>query len=540
MTCRRRSPPVALGPGLPHQVPAWLLTAALLACGPRDISPPAPSDGEVARPRQPPLAPAPEADASALPVTHLTTHDPATLRGLDLGQLRSLELSLSPEDTTTRLAARLPDPAEDACAQLDLLALAPRSPSLRTLRIAGCEDAVRAGLGELSTQLTTLQLTDMVLDPVLAGRIASVRTLETLELTRVSVRDVEAVRAALASASFRVLQVEEGSAHVLNAVRGMYEPVSELRLEGRWLGPDVLSALSRMRHLRIVRLSQTEISNYGLSFLRNLPGLEALHLDEETVNNQSPMYLRGLPLRSLSCRCPGLGDVGARHLRQLNALERLRLEDTALTNEGVTSLGQLSALTDIVLAGADVADVGLRALTVLPGLRRLDLRSASLDDADLRPLAEATSLRALTLRGPGVKDPTLRIIADLEQLESLDLEGTQVSDLGLRHLRSLSGLRHLNLRGTRVSQRGFESLQRLTSLTSLDLGDTDVVDAAIRQIAAVASLEELRLDGTLVTAEGLRPLRELPRLQLVDLRNTRVDPSDGRDALPGVKLAPPS
>ena len=255
----------------------------------------------------------------------------------------------------------------------------------------------------------------MVLDPVLAGRIASVRTLETLELTRVSVRDVEAVRAALASASFRVLHVEEGSAHVLNAVRGMYEPVSELRLEGRWLGPDVLSALSRMRHLRIVRLSQTEISNYGLSFLRNLPGLEALHLDEETVNNQSPMYLRGLPLRSLSCRCPGLGDVGARHLRQLNALERLRLEDTALTNEGVTSLGQLSALTDIVLAGADVADVGLRALTVLPGLRRLDLRSASLDDADLRPLAEATSLRALTLRGPGVKDPTLRIIADLER-----------------------------------------------------------------------------------------------------------------------------
>ena len=536
----RRCPSTPLGSRPGPQVPGWLLASVLVACSARESPSPAPSSREVSPQAQTPMVPAPEEVPRARPVTHLTTHDPAALRGLELGQLSSLELSLSLEDTTARLAAQLPDPPEDACAQLDLLALAPRLPALRTLRVAGCEDAVRAGLGELSAQLTTLQLTDMVLDPVLAGRIASVRTLETLELTRVSVRDVEAVRAALASASFRVLHVEEGSAHVLNAVRGMYEPVSELRLEGRWLGPDVLSALSRMRHLRIVRLSQTEISNYGLSFLRNLPGLEALHLDEETVNNQSPMYLRGLPLRSLSCRCPGLGDVGARHLRQLNALERLRLEDTALTNEGVTSLGQLSALTDIVLAGADVADVGLRALTVLPGLRRLDLRSASLDDADLRPLAEATSLRALTLRGPGVKDPTLRIIADLEQLESLDLEGTQVSDLGLRHLRSLSGLRHLNLRGTRVSQRGFESLQRLTSLTSLDLGDTDVVDAAIRQIAAVASLEELRLDGTLVTAEGLRPLRELPRLQLVDLRNTRVDPSDGRDALPGVKLAPPS
>ncbi|MGB1699974.1 MAG: hypothetical protein ACPHRO_08480, partial [Nannocystaceae bacterium] len=301
----------------------------------------------------------------------LTVSNPEALRGVDLRSVTRLELALHPNDTATRLAAGLPAPPEHACAGLDLWKLAERSPALTHLSISGCGDQLRAGFGPLKDRIQTLRISDLQVDPVLAGRLAEIHSLETLSLSRFTVENPTAVSLALAPASLSRIILQEAPAHALQIFRAVSRNVHTLRLEGPWVTPDTLRELSILQRVRTLTMIGTGITNAGLTHVQRLTSLTTIEFEEESINDLSPLYLRDLPLTSLACRCDRLGDTGARHLTRLSSLHQLTLESSRLSSDGVQLLAKLTSLHDLTLIVDALSDAAVTQLATLPALEKL-------------------------------------------------------------------------------------------------------------------------------------------------------------------------
>lgn len=464
----------------------------------------------------------------------LTVSNPRVLRDLDLREVSRLELTLHPDDTATRLAAGLSPPPEDACSALDLWMLAERATSLTHLTISGCGDRLRAGFGALGNRIQTLRISDLEVDPVLAGRLAEMTSLVEISLSRFTVKNHVAVSVALAPASFSAVTLLEAPTHAIQILRSVSPRIQRLRLEGAWVTPDTLRDLSILHRIRALSLIGTGVTNAGLANVQRLKSLASLELEEESVNDLSPLYLRELPLTSLTCRCDKLGDTGARHLAKLSSLQRLTLEGSRLSPDGVQSLAKLTTLTELKLTIEAITSVAIDSIATLPGLERLWVESSGPRNASFAGLASAEKLRSLTLRIPELDDALIPTINRLQNLHVLDLRGTSISDRGLLRLTSLPKLQRLNLGGTRVSRSGFQSIGALGALESLDLSSTDVVDEAIRALSPLHHLRSLNLRGTLVTSDSLEILALMASLEGLDTQHTAIPESQVTARLPTV------
>lgn len=456
----------------------------------------------------------------------LTVSNPRVLDDLDLGSLSKLELTLHPEDTPTRLAAGLPPPPTDACSALDLWSLAERAPGLTHLAISGCGDRIRAGFGALAGRIRHLRISDMKIDPVLAGRIAEMPSLVELSMSRVTMENPSAISLAFGPASFSVVTFQDAPTHAMQMLRSVSPKIKQLRLEGAWVTADALRDLSILHSVRTLAFVGTGITNGGLSFVQRLKSLEALEFEEESINDLSPIYLRDLPLTSMICRCERLGDTGARHMARLSTLQHLTLEGSRISPSGILSLAKLDALLELSLTVQEIDGVAIESIAGLPALERLNIIGHGPKGAALASLAKASNLRSLTLRIPELNDSLIPTINQLQRLGTLDLKGTSISDRGLSKLSALPSLRNLNLSGTRISRSNFGAIGALHALEALDLSYTDVVDEAVRALAPLQRLRVLNLRRTLVTSEIIPSLDALASLEALDISDTAISASD--------------
>ena len=469
----------------------------------------------------------------------LTVSNPRVLEELDLRAVSKLEFTLHPNDTATRLAAGLPPPPEDACGALDLWALAERAPALTHLTISGCGDRLRAGFGALGDRIQVLRISDLQVDPVLAGRLAQLPSLVELSLSRFTIENHLAVSLAFGAASFSAVTLQEAPSHAIQMLRSVSPKVHQLQLEGPWVTPDTLRDLSILHRVRTLSLIGTGVTNAGLTNVQRLKSLEAIELEEESINDLSPIYLRELPLTSLTCRCEKLGDLGARHLAKLSSLQRLTIEGSRISPDGIRSLAKLVGLAELALTVEAIDSAAIDSIATLPALEHLKIVSGEPKGGALTGLADATKLRSLTLRITELSDALIPTINRLQNLETLDLEGTSISDRGLSRLAALPKIRRLNLSGTRVSRSGFRSIGALSALERLDLSDTDVVDDAIRALAPLQNLRVLNLRRTLVTSEILEVLSTMSSLAELDTRHTAIPSSDVVARLPKLRQGIP-
>lgn len=498
------------------------LGTGLWGCG-RAAPTPEPS----AEPPPPPVVVEPvvvePAAAAARPERLLVLH-PRELAGLDLGGLVALDLALSPEDRRERSGQQREDlDYGQACAELDLTAVAERAPKLASLRISGCQEAVHAGLGA-PVGVESLELADLTLDGVVMGRIARLPRLRGLTLTRVEL-GAEPVsllaRVRLGSLVLRDLATDSGLAAIAGAVAGL----ESLTLDGPWAGHDALLAVAEATTLHEVQLLDTRVGNFSLHQLKPLSRLSRLTLRGASFNDTSPVYVRDLPLTEFTCACPGLGDKGLRAIGRQLGLRRLVLPQSRITGVGLEALAKLQGLQALEIRGRDLGPEGLLALSRLLDLRSLVLGLApplTLADPAMTHLGDLAGLRSLVLDIPGLGDRVADELAELTGLVELDLSGTQISDAGLRALAGMHGLRVLKLHHTRITHRGLESLAGLTQLEVLELDHTDLVDGGVAHLAKLTSLRVLRLDATLITDAALPHLLGMHRLEQLNLADTVV------------------
>ena len=156
-----------------------------------------------------------------------------------------------------------------------------------------------------------------------------------------------------------------------------------------------------------------------------------------------------------------------------------------LTDASLAVLGQIPAISILLLTGSNVTDAGLEHLR---GLR----------------------LEILEVSGQGVTDAGLAALAGSSQFRTLGLPGTSITGAGLAALSGQAKLQWLALDRTKVDDSAVATLASLPALQTLTLAGTPLTDAGlIALVQGVGPLKELDVSGTKVTARGIAAAKAL-------------------------------
>lgn len=536
---------------------AWLLSLAGCRCGVDDEQAQLDTTG-------PSETPTIETRARVQALRTLVVGDASQLDALDLSTVESLDLALSERDGQERPLPRSASLIEDGlgtesaepmptsfeagevgqigeadevgetgeseqsparanprCDNLDLHALAERAPRLTVLRISGCQGAVHAGLSAFGGDLRELELVDLELDAVTVARLAQLHGLESLSLTRVHAEpDALNPLGRKISPTRLVLRELADDSPVSELVR-ILPNLREIEVIGPWVTHNTMIRIGKARRLERLAVIDTNIQNYSLHQIKGLDHLRELEWSGTGFNNQTPVYLRDLPLDTLTCSCPRLGDSGLHHMYLLPGLSKLVLERSDVSAAGIAELAVLSRLGDLTIRYRDLDAEAFAALSMLP-LERLILGPGKLLDPKAEGLGVLVRLRELEIDLEGFGDAAAPQLATLVALERLGLGDSEISDEGLVHLAALTRLQRLELHHTRVTKHGLAHLRDMRALEVLELDHSDIVDEGVAHLAGLTSLRELRLDHTLITDAALTHLLGLERLERLNLAHTVV------------------
>jgi Leucine-rich repeat (LRR) protein len=231
----------------------------------------------------------------------------------------------------------------------------------------------------------------------------------------------------------------------------------------------LLQSQSMKRHLRGAWLvSEMSLGEYAfevlflnngpcesLEFLKNLPNMKILILDNTNIPDLSPLE-HSLQLKEISLR--GATSVDFSILEKLQKLERLVLDRVPqFKDAGV--LSELTALKDLDLRGTGITEVF--EIPTLPALETLRLGVSELP-VSLDGIERFSSLKMLDLTGTEIRG--LEKIRQVPNLEKLRINDAKISDPSI--IEQKSSLKELCLVNSELSEL---NLSGLTKLEDLDL-----------------------------------------------------------------------
>jgi len=193
----------------------------------------------------------------------------------------------------------------------------------------------------------------------------------------------------------------------------------------------------------------------------NLPEVRIL-LDEETAE------VTGIDVTDSSDHSPFV-DTEMVSIRKIDdeVLERfknfphlvsLKLNGTAITDDGLAHLATLRRLRNLNLSNTAVTDVGVMHLKRLTKLQTISLTSTSVGDGALETIGGLPDMREIRVANTKVTDAGLSHLKN-PLLNEISFHDTAVTDEGLRHLAELQNLLRVKAGNTSVTDEGIDALQ---------------------------------------------------------------------------------
>lgn len=308
-------------------------------------------------------------------------------------------------------------------------------------------------------------------------------------------------------------------------------PVVEIDFQGNpRFNEKYLQLMMAFPHLSILNLSGTIVTDDGLNAISNLKSLVEVDLSETGVTAAGIARLREasprLTIIEASAALRTIADLGGVvRTRMLADGPELTISfdgNEKFTDESAHLLKSVKQTKGLVLSNTKVTDAALKELRGLKNLTTLLLRKTQVTDKGMMELRELKHLSDLDIRDTQVTDSALSELGALTSLVTLDLSGTKVTDPGLKELHGLVKLRNLSLQNTRVTDDGLKELQHLKNLDLLALSNDQITDMGIKELKLLDRLEWLYLDGTSITDECLTDLSQLKPLKRLFLLNTKI------------------
>ena len=304
-----------------------------------------------------------------------------------------------------------------------------------------------------------------------------------------------------------------------------------------------LRHLTSLSRLETLSFSENQIGEEGLTFIARLPNLRKLNLSAYGTGLYASINLHGFhmlgrikTLRSLDLSGSDIDQDGLASLSTLNGLVKLGLENTGVTDSASEALAALVRLRSLNLRGTDLSDDGLVRLKDLAALRELQLADTLVTGTSLVSLRRFKKLRILSLGGRIAFLPSSLVeFENLKELAELSLYGEGINDEACHHLSLLRGLRKLSFYFSQISSVGLAELKGLSGLESLVIYQAPVSDAGLSSLAQLPLLAELDIRETRVSDAGIDHLKALQGLEKLYLHNTQITPqgiAELRAALP--------
>jgi hypothetical protein len=249
----------------------------------------------------------------------------------------------------------------------------------------------------------------------------------------------------------------------------------------------------------------------GLAALAGLAGVSELdlfwHVDRVTPDGFAHLvHLSNL--MALGCDGALSGDGAMVHIAAMPRLKRLRIQESAATEEGFVALARSQTIEGIWgRVCQNFGSRGFAAFSKMPSLRSLGIGCKNVDDAALAALPEFPALRELT--PIDFQDAGFRHIGRCRNLEKLTcMYCRETGDEATQHIAGLA-IRYYYAGLTQISDRSLEILGSMESLEQVELYEClHVTDAGLPFLARLARLREVHLDGLPgVTLEGTKVFR---------------------------------
>ena len=297
--------------------------------------------------------------------------------------------------------------------------------------------------------------------------------------------------------------------------------VIDVDYRGATIGDETVEQLSRLTHLRYLKLAGTGITNTGLIEVGKIASLRSLDLRDCAISDAGIGHLVGLTqLKALRLSgksgATDVGDAAMTDIAGLTQLKSLALDCLWVSDLGIASLAPLQNLEELYMAKTLIGDDALTVLSNFPLLRKLRVSDTQVSSAGLERLATLSALEDLDLSENSlIFDDGLPHLAAMTSLKRLNLWRVAVTDNGIANLAGLQQLEWLNLDNTRLTDAGLPHLAGLHHLTFLHLGSTAITDAGLTNLESLTTLRDLKVTRTAVTAAGVAQLKtQLPETEV--------------------------
>jgi hypothetical protein len=239
-------------------------------------------------------------------------------------------------------------------------------------------------------------------------------------------------------------------------------------------------------------------TNDGLAGLAGLEGVYELDLfwHVSGITADGFAHLVHLPnLGALGCDGDLSSDAAMHHIAAIPRLRKLRVQESAATDDGSVALSNSRTLESIW--GRECPHFGSRgfiALSTMPALRGFGIGCKNVDDAALSTLPDFPALRELT--PIGFQDAGFRHVGRCPRLERLTcMYCRDTTDTATGHIAGL-GLKYYYAGLTKITDRSLAILGRMPSLEQVDFYECNgITDAGLPFLAALPNLREVHLDG---------------------------------------------
>lgn len=522
-------------------------------------------------------------DSNSTSGSNLSAESYAEFRPRELQALETLERFRQPHSDSSYLTLD-PDSGHVIKVWIAAFHLPPPGPGVHKYT----EEQLRAGADEIFGALANFKALKSVSIPFLpSGFQGHINKLENLQELNLTSRIDDSLAASLAT---------HPSLHSLGIFTPMLDP-SHL---------DQLATLSRLQHITLgdtmpKRDSQqsnlteldylakcTQLTSIKLATRRMTPEelrkLASLKLRKLTLTSITPNAPGPHAVRNLLAEIPAIMELEELELRgignprpmdkvedllpgfeALPKLNRLTIDDVALTRADVRTIGKLTSLEYLsirvpdtyYLPGEAVAD--LKALTnlrelhydatisidalakmpPLPEVTAVSLRMPDRDPETYAPLKQWPKLRKAIILKMVLNEKSVDGLVNCEELPGQFWLARAASEGELPNLKRLDGAR--DLKPDQLSKLSTHpSLQALTLGTSVD-GMTavgEIKPSTLKSLQSLPWLRELTLKSSRLGKQHLAELRQLPNLDRLDLTGNSLTNEHVPDlaALANVKL----
>ena len=252
------------------------------------------------------------------------------------------------------------------------------------------------------------------------------------------------------------------------------------------------------------------------------------------VNDEWLKKIRDLTtLKSLSLSNCAVTDAGMEHVGTLTGLESLNLTLTAITDAGFVHFGKLTKLKSIGMASSKSTGTGFQHLKV-KNLDNTNFHFTPLNDAGLKEICNVGVTGRLWFAHAHFTDNGAQHLSKLTQLMALGIGSTEKESSGeaIAHIVNLP-LEDLSLLDKQADSVGVHYASKIKTLKKLDISYAPkLTDKDVTALASIPSLEQLRIGGSKnITDAGIAHFAKSKSLKKLTLQRLKSVSAEAIDKL---------